>query len=223
VEEFARADYIMVPSQFAVDTFIERGFPPEKMVFQPQGVDLSRFQPEFPGGGIFRVLFVGLLGFRKGLPYLLEAWERLKLKNAELVLVGTAHEEIQPCLSRYRDLPGLKVEGFTPDPAARFSQSTVFCFPSLSEGGAKVTYEAMAAGLPLVVTPEAGSVARDGLEGIIIPPRQVEPIMAALEHLYRHPEETGQMGRRARARAEEFTWQNYGRRLVDFYHTVLGK
>jgi glycosyltransferase involved in cell wall biosynthesis len=221
LEEFALADYILVPSQFAYETFINQGHAPEKLVLIPRGVDVQRFQPGSPPEDVFRVLFVGLLGFRKGVPYLLEAWERLGLKDAELVLVGSVHDEIRPTLRAYEHLPNLKIVGFHPDPAALFAQSTVFCFPSLDEGSAKVTYEALAAGLPLITTPEAGSVARDGREGIIIPPRQVEPLMAALERLYRNPQEIQAMSQAARARAQHFTWEHYAGRLVAFYRHAL--
>jgi glycosyltransferase involved in cell wall biosynthesis len=221
LKEIDLADYLMVPSQFAKDTFVSRGTPPEKVIFQPQGVDLGRFQPQPAGDGVFRVLYVGLLCFRKGLPYLLEAWDRLNLKGAELLLVGTVHDDVKPFLARFRGRPDIKITGFNADPAALFAGSSVFCLPSLSEGGAKVTYEALAAGLPQVVTPEAGSVVQDGVEGLLIPPRQVEPLMAALEQLYSHQEQLEEMSRRARQRAQEFTWEAYARRLVDFYRRAL--
>ncbi|MBM4275651.1 MAG: glycosyltransferase [Deltaproteobacteria bacterium] len=220
LEEFDLADYILVPSQFAYDTFLTRGYPPEKLVLIPRGVDVERFQPDSPPPGVFRVLFVGLLGFRKGVPYLLEAWERLGLKDAELILVGSVHEEIRPVLKKYEHLSDVRILGFHPDPAALFAQSAVFCFPSLNEGSAKVTYEALAAGLPLITTPEAGSVARDGQEGVIIPARQIEPLMAALERLYRNPEEVREMSRQARQRALDFTWEHYRQRLAAFYRRV---
>jgi glycosyltransferase involved in cell wall biosynthesis len=223
LEEIALADYLMVPSQFAKDTFTSRGTPPEKVIFQPQGVDLARFHPQATGDGVFRALFVGLLCFRKGLPYLLEAWDRLNLPGAELLLVGTVHDDVKPFLARYRDRPNLKITGFNADPAALFAGSSVFCLPSLSEGGAKVTYEALASGLPQIVTPEAGSVVQDGQEGLLIPPRQVEPLMAALERLYTHPDQLQEMSRLARQRAQEFTWEAYARRLVDFYRRALAQ
>lgn len=223
LREFDLADHILLPSQFAYETFKERGYSSAKLVLLPRGVDLERFHAgPPPEEGVFRVLFVGQLCFRKGVPYLLEAWERLGFKDAELVLVGSVHEEIRPFLERYRHLPNLRITGFHPDPATLFAGSSVFCFPSLDEGSAKVTYEALAAGLPQIVTPEAGSVARDGREGIVILPRQVEPLMAALERLYRHREEAREMGRQARLRAQEFTWSHYEQRLVAFYRQALG-
>ncbi len=55
----------------------------------------------------------------------------------------------------------------------------VFVFPSLFEGSAVVTYEALACGLPCIVTPRPGSVVRDGVEGLIVPARDVEALAAA--------------------------------------------
>ncbi|RLA88872.1 MAG: glycosyltransferase family 1 protein, partial [Deltaproteobacteria bacterium] len=96
----------------------------------------------------------------------------------------------------------------------------VFCFPSLDEGSAKVTYEAMACGLPVIVTPEAGAVARPQMEGIIVPCQTIEPLMAALTQFYEDRGLAAEMGLRARRRAEQFTWEHYQASLVAFYRRV---
>ncbi|MBW1918526.1 MAG: glycosyltransferase family 4 protein [Deltaproteobacteria bacterium] len=222
LEECQSADYILVPSEFTRQTFLERGYPPEKLVLLPRGVDVSRFRPQPSIDRVFRVLFVGQLCFRKGVPYLLEAWQRLGFKNAELVLAGSVHEEIRPLLAHYEGEPGIKIEGFVSDPVRLYNNSTVFCFPSLDEGSAKVTYEAMASGLPVIVTPEAGSVARHGIEGLIVPSQTVEPLMASLSQFYEDRGLAAEMGLRARHRAEQFTWEHYRAGLVYFYRRVSG-
>ncbi|MFP3867192.1 MAG: glycosyltransferase family 4 protein [Desulfobacteraceae bacterium] len=222
LEECQTADYILVPSEFTRQTFLERGYPPEKLVLLPRGVDVNRFLPQPRPDRRFRVLFVGQLCFRKGVPYLLEAWQRLGFKDAELVLAGSVHEEIRPILARYKGQPGIKIEGFVSDPVRLYNSSTVFCFPSLDEGSAKVTYEAMACGLPVIVTPEAGSVARHEVEGLIVPRQTVEPLMAALIQLYENRTLAAEMGWQARQRAEQFTWEHYRASLVAFYHQVGG-
>lgn len=220
LEECQIADYILVPSPFTRETFVARGFPEKKLVLLPRGVDITVFRPRPQPDQVFRVLFVGELCYRKGVPYLLEAWQRLKFKDAELVLVGAVHDEIKPTLARYAKLPGLKIEGFVSNPIVLYNNSSVFCFPSLDEGSAKVTYEAMACGLPVVVTPEAGSVARHGVEGLIIPCQQVEPLMAALTTLYENRKLAKEMGTKARQRAEHFTWARYQTDLIAFYRQV---
>jgi starch synthase len=96
----------------------------------------------------------------------------------------------------------------------RMATADVFVFPSLFEGSAVVTYEALASGLPCVVTPDAGSVVRDGVEGIVVPPGDVDRLAAAMERLGTDPELRASMAAEARARAERFTWLRYHEALV---------
>jgi glycosyltransferase involved in cell wall biosynthesis len=220
VAEFDLADFILLPSQFAYDTFRARGYPPEKLVLLLRGVDVGRFHPKPPADAIFRVLFVGQLGLRKGVLYLLEAWERLGLKQAELILAGSVHEEIKPFLSRYRSRSDIKIVGFQKDPAPLFAASSVFCFPSLDEGAAKVTFEAMAAGLPVITTPQSGSPVRDGLDGFLVAPRDAGVLEEKLLYLYQHAEAAAELGRSARSYIESFTWQHYAANLVRFYRGI---
>jgi glycosyltransferase involved in cell wall biosynthesis len=223
LEECRRADYLLLPSQFTYDSFRERGYPPEKLVLMPRGVDMAPFPPTAAEekDAVFRVLFVGPLRFSKGVPYLLEAWAHLGLKDAELLLAGPVHEEMRFLLARYRGRGHIRLLDYREVSPALYARAKVFCLPSLDEGRTQASFAALAAGLPLVVTPEAGSVARHGQEGLIVPARQSEPLRAALERLYRHPEEATALGEKARLRAGEFTWEHYAQRLVAFYLQAL--
>ena len=87
LEEYNLADLILVLSEKAAETFRVQGFPEEKLFYLPRGVDVDRFTPgERPPH--FRAVFSGALIERKGVHHLLEAWQRLKLTDAELWLVG---------------------------------------------------------------------------------------------------------------------------------------
>ena len=90
----------------------------------------------------------------------------------------------------------------------------VFVFPSLFEGSAVVTYEALACGLPCVVTPNAGSVVRDGVEGFIVPPRNVAALAERMERLGSDPQLRAEYAAAARVRALEFDWQRYHAALI---------
>ena len=86
----------------------------------------------------------------------------------------------------------------------------VFVFPSLFEGSAVVTYEALACGLPSVVTPAAGSVVRDGVEGFLVAPRDVDGAgRGGWSGWGARPALRAAMAPAARARAEEFDWPRY--------------
>jgi glycosyltransferase involved in cell wall biosynthesis len=97
-------------------------------------------------------------------------------------------------------------------------------FPSQWEGSAKTVYEAAACGLPAITTREAGDVVRDGIEGIIVKPGDVDAIAAAIRHLYDHPEIVDRMRHAARKRVvENFTWDHYRQRLLVAYQTAIKK
>jgi glycosyltransferase involved in cell wall biosynthesis len=220
LEEYELADLIVVLSEKAAETFRVRGFPEKKLFYLPRGVDIDRFKPgQRPDK--FRAIFSGALIERKGVHHLLEAWHRLNLPNAELWLVGSLHDEAKPHLKKFwRE--NITTFGFVRDPETYLSQSTVHVFPSQWEGSAKVTYEAAACGLPQITTREAGDVVRDGVEGIVIQPGDVDAIAAALEQLCRHPELVDRMSHAARQRvAENFTWDHFRTRLLGAYEAAM--
>jgi glycosyltransferase involved in cell wall biosynthesis len=220
IEEYDLADLLFVLSQKAADTFRIQGFPEDKLYYLPRGVDVDRFKPG-PRPSIFRAIFSGALIERKGIHHLLEAWHRLDLKDAELWLVGSVHDEAKPHLKKYwRD--NIKVVGFKRDVENYLSQGTVHVFPSQCEGSAKVVYEAAACGLPQITTREAGDVVNNGVEGIIIQPGNVGELAAAILELYRHPETVERMSLAARKRVvDNFTWDHFRTRLLIAYEKAM--
>ena len=216
--ELDLADYVLIPSEFVRTTFLEEGFPAEKLLLIPFGVDTARFRPaEEPPPHPFRALFVGQVSIRKGMPYLLEAWRRLNWRDAELWIVGRPSADFVPLMDRYRALPGVRWKGHIDVPVSLFQQADVFVFPTVEEGSALVTYEALACGLPVVTTPNAGSVVRDGVEGLIVPVRDVDALAGALERLREDESLRRNLSVNARRRAETFTWRRHGERLAQIY------
>jgi glycosyltransferase involved in cell wall biosynthesis len=220
LEEYELATLLFVLSQKAADTFRVQGFPEEKLFYLPRGVDIERFKPgQRPP--IFRAIFSGALIERKGIHHLLEAWNRLDLKDAELWLVGSVHDEARPHLKKYWR-SNIKTVGFVHDVEKYLSQGTVHVFPSQCEGSAKVTYEAAACGLPQITTRESGDVVNDGVEGILVSPGNVDELAAAILELYRHPEMVERMGAAARRRVvENFTWDHFRARLLLAYERAM--
>ena len=220
IREYELADLLLVLSERAAKTFRVRGFPDEKLFYLPRGVDVNRFRPG-PRPEKFRAVFAGALIKRKGIQHVLEAWHRLNLSDAELWLVGFVHDEAKPFLKEFwRD--NIRVVGFVRDPENYLRQGTLHIFPSQWEGSAKVTYEAAACALPQITTREAGDVVRDGVEGIIVKPGNVDAIAAALECLYRRPEMVERMGAAARRRViDNFTWDHFRAQLLNAYQTAM--
>jgi glycosyltransferase involved in cell wall biosynthesis len=220
IEEYDLADLLIVLSEKAADTFRVQGFPDEKLFYLPRGVDVERFRPGVRPP-VFRAVFSGALIERKGIHHLLEAWQRLDLKNAELWLVGSVHEEAKRHLRNFwRD--NIRVVGFAKDVENYLSQGTIHVFPSQCEGSAKVTYEAAACGLPQITTREAGDVVTDGVEGIIITPGRVDELAEAILYLYENPDVVARMSTAARERVvENFTWDHFRARLLEGYERAM--
>jgi glycosyltransferase involved in cell wall biosynthesis len=102
-----------------------------------------------------------------------------------------------------------------------YRRASVFAFPSIEEGSALVSYEAMASGLPSVVTPNVGSLVEDDKHGIIVEPRDVDAIVEALERLASNPDVRRRMSTNARETVEAYTWERYGDRVTKAYRKLL--
>lgn len=224
--EFQDADYIQIPSRFVAETHLERGTPAEKLLYATYGVDLDYFtaRPSAPADDTFRVICPSGINLRKGARVLVEAWKRLKLRNAELHWIGapgpmTAHlfkdEFPGLCLHPWLDKASL---------AALYRRSDVFVLPSFEEGFARVMLEAASSGLPLIATPNTGVenfFTESGKEGWLIPCGDVEMLCEALSAAASDRQETFRRGAAARQRAQGFSWDAYGRQVEANYRAIL--
>jgi glycosyltransferase involved in cell wall biosynthesis len=212
--EWECADLIVCGSSFAAAALARAGVPSERCRVVPYGVDPSFAQhsPQLRKSGL-NVLFCGAVGVQKGVPHLLEAAKRLSPHYFRFRLVGAA--PLHP--SAMRELASrCEVIGAVPRTAVadHYRWADVFVLPSICEGSATVCYEALAAGLPVITTPNAGSVVRNGIDGYIVPIRDAAAIARKLDLLASDPELLQQLSANARERAREFTVARYGERLL---------
>lgn len=226
LREYEAADYVIVPSYFVKRTFLEEGFPEEKLIHIPFGVDLSQFHPVPKKDNVFRIIFTGGMTLRKGVHYLLEAYVGLNLPNSELLLIGSFNEEIRPFFKKYEGK--FRWIGHIPQAELHkhYSQGSVFVMMSLEEGLALVQPQAMACGLPLIATPNTGAedLIENGKEGFIIPLRDVATLREKLIYLYEHEKERAEMGKRAREKIlNGFSWADYGEKLASACERIMLK
>ncbi|HEY2157988.1 MAG TPA: glycosyltransferase family 4 protein [Isosphaeraceae bacterium] len=210
--DIALADRILVPSDHIAARLVEHGTPRDRIGVVPYAADTRRFRPRTDGspraGCTF--LFAGGITQRKGIKYLLRAWARIRRPGWKLRLLGALPRRLGPLAD------DLKIEGVEhlgrvghDEMPARMAEADVFVFPSLFEGSAVVTYEALACGLPSVATAASGTVARDGVEGYLVPSRDVDTLALRMERLGLDPALRARMSLAARRRAEEFDWPRY--------------
>jgi len=219
--EYKIADFIFIPSKYVYDTFIKMGVDHKKLFVIPYGVDLKTFHKGIKKDNVFRLIFVGQIGFRKGVYYLLKAYKELRLKNSELVLVGNIEESFKPILKKYQDTYKYIPHMPEKELIRYYNNSSVFILPSLIEGSALVSYEAMACGLPAIVTENCGAVIRDGKDGFIIPIRNIEALKEKILILYKNKTLRKVMGDSAREYANNFTWENYRVSIIQAYKKII--
>jgi len=177
-------DWVMAPSCFVEDSFLQNGFSAEQIARIPYATDLNVFQEAKTRAADrpFTVINTGGLSLRKGTPYLLEALRILKRQVPELriLLTRQVSDSIRPILAQYKDLT---IEWSTTLPqqqlAKRLQSADLFILPSLEEGMARTALEAMACGLPVILTPNTGScdLVEEGINGSIVPIRSAEAIV----------------------------------------------
>lgn len=209
--EVQLAGAIIVGSRFAAMSF-EGAVDARRVHIVPYGVDTAAYQPSGAArrDGPLRVLFAGTITQRKGIVYLLEAMRLLDGQKFELTMTGPmlgSGAGLRRYGGLYRHVSGVRPR----DMPALYRRADVLVLPSLLEGSALVVLEAMASGLPVVVTPNAGADAvRDGIDGFVVPVRSPEAIAERLEQLL-DPELRQRMGEAGRARSLEYTWESFHR------------
>jgi glycosyltransferase involved in cell wall biosynthesis len=157
------------------------------------------------------VLAVGTHDLRKGTPYLLEAWRRAAIPEAELHLVGPlrlSQSFLEPYRGLFRHWPHVPKA----DLSARYSAADLVAFPTLGDGFGLVIQEAMSSGTPVVTTPCGGGpeCIDDDVNGWLVPPRSIDALVERFRWCAANRDRTFAIGRQARARAERWTWRDAG-------------
>ena len=211
--EWDAASIILCGSDFVRNGIAECGGPVERCIVLPYGVDSEQFSipKRAVHTGPLRVLTVGAIGLRKGSPYVSEAAEKLK-GIASFRMVGPLPQslEIRSQLAKHLELVG-------PVPRTKilehFQWADVFLLPSTCEGSATVTYEALATGLPVICTPNTGSVVRHGIDGYILNDLNSDEIVESIRQIIDN-DLVPIMSFNARNRAAEYNIEEYKKRML---------
>jgi alpha-maltose-1-phosphate synthase len=216
--EYEEVDYILCPSEFVRQSFLTRGFSPERIIKNTFGFEQPAAEPEAKrDDGVFRVLYVGSLSVRKGLRYLIEAFNQFEHPRKELVLVGP---DARPTGLENLTLPdSVRRTGVLKGSAlaSAYASASAFVLPSVEEGLALVMAEALSYGLPVIATANTGAedLFLNGKEGFVVPIRSSKAIAEGLQQLADDPDLRRRMSHAARQRAAELAgWRVSGQRLT---------
>ena len=212
-KELSSYDFFFASNPEVESSLIRLGVQPDQILSTTFGWNPSRFAHSVPvkriGRGV-RLLYVGLVGVRKGVPELLEAWERADVEG-ELLLAGTVEPEIADIVARHVAGGRVRQLGFIEDIGALYLGSDIFAFPTLEEGGPQVTYEAAGCGLPIITTPMgAARLVATGVTGIVVAPGEVSELADAIWLLAQRADLRRAYGTAAKAAAVEFDYKTVG-------------
>lgn len=224
--DISRAEYILANSDYVAQSIRENAQSYKKLFVVHTGIDATVFKPRKKDlQGPFRVLYVGNLSTYKGIGYLIKGFASLKLTQAELVLVGNKNTDCPSVIDEFRQcfkyIPAVPYS----DIPAIFADADLFVFPSVVEGPSRVVGEAMATGLPCIVTPtipNCGHIVEDGRDGFVVAPQNEDAIAEKILCLYQNRELCHQMGVKAREKiVNTLTWDHYQKNLLGVYTQIL--
>jgi len=227
-QEYHLAEKIVVPSMFVKKTFLEKGFPESQLHVNPYGVDRARWgsvagSERQEGPLVF--VFAASIGPRKGVHVLLRAWEKANLPDCELWLCGGVHmplEQLQLPLGKSVKILGRQAHDSL---AAIYNKASVYVLPSFEEGMARSGIEALAAGLPVIVTKETGltDLMTTGKEGWVVESGNVEHLAETLRAVSCARHELPIYSAAARTCTATSDKTDYGNRASEFLRAFLAK
>jgi glycosyltransferase involved in cell wall biosynthesis len=222
-EELKLANRVVVASSFTKETLRAADLAVDVRVV-PYGAPPSIPSNVEASSGPLRILFVGSLGQRKGLSYLLRALELLGSK-VTLTLLGRKAAEgcapLEEAVRKHRWIPSLP----HPELLRVMQQHDVLVLPSLFEGFGLVILEAMAQRLPVIATPHSAGpdIISEGVDGFIVPIRSAEAIAARLDQLASNTNLLQEMKQAAQDKAKSQRWKNYRESLAQVAQELVFK
>lgn len=223
-EEYRLANGVRVSSEWAKKSLVKWGVSESKIVVIRQIVNLNRFRPspDFPPpDGPLRLCYVGSLDFRKGFLYLLKALQSFPPGRIRLTIVGASGT--RSCKKLYqRESAELDLSLVPGDPLHALQSSELSILPTLEDGFGFAIGEAMACGLPVIVTDQCGGaeLVQHGISGWVVPSRDASAIAEVLQLALDKRKNLREMGRAARSSAERFLASSNSCSLHDWLYSL---
>ncbi len=223
-EELSMADAVICPSLFVLESLpdaarqkklcrvAEFGSPPAN----PDAAQRSGTSDKL------RVLFAGSLTQRKGLADVFAAMKLLKRNDVELVVMGSPIAPMEFYREQYRDFTYMSTRPHR-EVLKLMQTCDVLVLPSLAEGRALVQQEALANGLPLIITKNTGGedLIVPGETGFLVPIRCPEQIAEKIAWMADHRDRLPDMRLAAIKKSGEYPWQRYRDRILAALSTSL--
>ena len=223
-EEYALTDRLLCPSDFVLQTFLDAGFPREKLARHQYGFDHTIYTREGTTQGAgpgLTMLFVGGVAPRKGLHYALEAWMASPAHTDGTFLI--AGEFIPGYAEKMGALlghPSVHRLGHRRDVADLMKKSDILVLPSIEEGSALVTSEARGCGCVLLVSDAAGAICKHMENALVHHAGDVKTLTEQLATLHQDRALLKRLRDASLSTVNDLTWASAGARLANVYRDV---
>jgi len=231
LHDLSEADYILVNSDIVKKTLIDYGFDKSKIFVIYWGVDsyFENYLSNFPAKEYvikdkIKFLFAGSITKRKGADSLLDVFQKEFSQKCQLTLAGGIDSTLIPMINAIKS-DNIKLTGaVTRNELARLMlENDVLIFPTLAEGSARVVFEAMAAGMAIITTQNAGSVVESMKHGILIEPGDEHELRKAVNFFIDNPQKIKEFGENSRNTVtQQYNSSVYKRRILQLYNSILG-
>ena len=213
-EKLNLCDYVFSPSPLVTQSLLDANVATDKILASSYGLhQYQQVDPVIntqPSNKPLEVIFVGRVGVRKGVHLLLEYWREANI-NGVLKVIGSVEESIQDLMEPYRGIENIQFINFVSDIERVYKEADIFVLPSLEEGSPLVSYLALGAGLPCIVSPMGGEgVVSDNVNGFVIDAHDKLAWIAALKALENSPELRQKFSQAARQSSDKFLWRRVG-------------
>lgn len=226
LKDCEEADVLLVNSDYVKDTFVQQGYPADKISVIHLGIDESfhSLKQSYESGTI-RLVFTGNFGVRKGAHLIVAAVEQLLKKDIRFTLdvVGNVSNELV-IPDWFSTHPSITLHGSMPqDQLKQFlASSDLYIFPTYVEGAAQSVKEAMAAGLPVITTVNSGAPIRHMDNGYLIPDDDATALANAIEVLSADHQLRQTMGLKAAETIRTgHTWTRYAQEVTELYKSMI--
>lgn len=227
-ENLIAADKVLMASHFVKKSILNRINSKElerKIQIIPYGASIADFNYRtrtYQKGKKLSLLIVANISKRKGTDYLIKAMEGLQGKAVQLNMIGAPDTGGEILLDKIKQASNINYYGKIPHAEIHkfFDQSDVFVLPSLAEGSSLSVYEAIAAGMPCIVTENVGSVIEDKKDGLIIGAKSSKAIIDAILYFLNNPDEVERMSVNTQKTIKEFSWNEFEKKIGDFYRKI---
>lgn len=224
-KEIELSDFILLPSNFVLNSYLFSGASKEKLIRIPYGVDIDKFtcRTRMPHDGMVNLVYVGQVTYYKGLHHLLPIIRDVYREKIALTIVG-GYDETDYLYKNFKDVPNITFLGYVPNNELPgiYQKMDAFIIPSLGEGCAMVIFEALGTGLPVLCSANSGGndIITNGYNGYVFEAGNDKDMMEKIDRFIANMPSLQRLSENARKSAKNYTWETYEHRVQDFFHKI---